>query len=174
MEFMQLLCQSQSSVKMETECMSTSLSLMVTEIHSMILKINIIYHKLNGDRNTFYDPKDKYNLSQTAKYYIAGLLKHCKELVAVTNQWVNSYKRLVPGYEAPVYISWARKNRSTLIRVPGYKPGKETSMRRVEFRCPDPACNPYIAFSVMLAAGLEGIKNKYALPEPVREEKKQA
>ncbi len=122
----------------------------------------------NGNQNTFYDPKDKYNLSQTAKYYIAGLLKHCKELVAVTNQWVNSYKRLVPGYEAPVYISWARKNRSTLIRVPGYKPGKETSTR-VEFRCPDPACNPYIAFSVMLAAGLEGIKNKYVLPEPVEE-----
>ncbi len=122
----------------------------------------------NGDRNTFYDPKDKYNLSQTAKYYIAGLLKHCKEFVAVTNQWVNSYKRLVPGYEAPVYISWARKNRSTLVRVPGYKPGKETSTR-VEFRCPDPACNPYLAFSVMLAAGLEGIKNKYALPAPVEE-----
>jgi len=121
-----------------------------------------------GEQNTFYDPNDKYNLSQTAKCYIAGLLKHCKEIVAITNQWVNSYKRLIPGYEAPVYVSWARRNRSALVRVPMYKPGKEKSMR-VEFRCPDPACNPYLAFSVILAAGLEGIKNKYELPKPVEE-----
>ena len=121
-----------------------------------------------GDKNAFYDPNDKYNLSETGKHYIAGILKHCKEIVAVTNQWVNSYKRLVPGFEAPVYISWARRNRSTLVRVPMYKPGKETSTR-IEFRCPDPACNPYLAFSVMLAAGLEGIKNKYPLPEPIEE-----
>jgi len=121
-----------------------------------------------GDKNAFYDPNDKYNLSEIGKYYIAGILKHCKEIVAVTNQWVNSYKRLVPGFEAPVYISWARRNRSTLVRVPMYKPGKETSTR-IEFRCPDPACNPYLAFSVMLAAGLEGIKNKYPLPEPIEE-----
>jgi glutamine synthetase len=121
-----------------------------------------------GDKNAFYDENDKYHLSETGKYYIAGILKHCKEIVAVTNQWVNSYKRLVPGYEAPVYISWARRNRSTLVRVPMYKPGKESSTR-VEFRCPDPACNPYLAFSVMLAAGLEGIKNKYPLPKPVEE-----
>jgi len=121
-----------------------------------------------GDRNAFYDPDDLYNLSQEGKYYIAGILKHSKEIVAVTNQWVNSYKRLVPGYEAPVYISWARKNRSTLVRVPMYKPGKENSTR-IEFRCPDPACNPYLAFSVMLAAGLEGIKNKYELPLPIEE-----
>jgi len=121
-----------------------------------------------GDKNVFFSPEDKYNLSPIGKYYIAGLLKHCKEIVAVTNQWVNSYKRLVPGYEAPVYISWARRNRSTLVRVPMYKPGKEKSMR-VELRCPDPACNPYLAFSVMLAAGLEGIKNKYELPEPIEE-----
>lgn len=121
-----------------------------------------------GDRNAFYDINDPYHLSAEGRYYIAGILKHCKEIVAVTNQWVNSYKRLVPGYEAPVYISWARRNRSTLVRVPMYKPGKETSTR-VEFRCPDPACNPYLAFSVMLAAGLEGIKNKYELPAPVEE-----
>lgn len=121
-----------------------------------------------GDKNVFFDPNDKYNLSEVGKHYIAGLLKHCKEIVAVTNQWVNSYKRLVPGYEAPVYISWARRNRSTLVRVPMYKPGKEKSTR-IEFRCPDPACNPYLAFSVMLAAGLEGIKNKYELPEPIEE-----
>ncbi|MFZ3085799.1 MAG: glutamine synthetase family protein [Candidatus Hydromicrobium sp.] len=121
-----------------------------------------------GDKNAFYDANDKYHLSEIGKNYIAGTLKHCKEIVAITNQWVNSYKRLVPGFEAPVYISWARRNRSTLVRIPMYKPGKETSTR-IEFRCPDPACNPYLAFSVMLAAGLEGIKNKYKLPEPIEE-----
>lgn len=121
-----------------------------------------------GDKNAFFDPKDAYSLSAEAKSYIAGLLRHCKEFVAITNQWVNSYKRLVPGYEAPVYISWARRNRSTLVRVPLYKPGKEKATR-VEFRCPDPACNPYLAFSVMLAAGLEGIKNKYPLQDPIEE-----
>jgi len=121
-----------------------------------------------GDKNAFYSPDDEYHLSDTGKYYIAGTLKHCKEIVAVTNQWVNSYKRLVPGYEAPVYISWARRNRSTLVRVPMYKPGRETATR-VEFRCPDPACNPYLAFSVMLSAGLEGIKNKYPIPDPIEE-----
>ncbi|MHB8279043.1 MAG: glutamine synthetase family protein [Candidatus Humimicrobiaceae bacterium] len=121
-----------------------------------------------GDKNAFFDPKDSYSLSTEARSYIAGLLKHCREFVAITNQWVNSYKRLVPGYEAPVYISWARRNRSTLVRVPQYKPGKEKATR-VEFRCPDPACNPYLAFSVMLAAGLEGIKNKYPLQDPIEE-----
>jgi glutamine synthetase len=119
-----------------------------------------------GDRNAFYDAKDQNHLSVEGKQYIAGILKHSKEMVAITNQWVNSYKRLVPGYEAPVYISWARKNRSTLVRVPEYKPGKENSTR-MEFRCPDPACNPYLAFSVMLAAGLKGIEEKYDLPDPV-------
>ncbi|MDD5621778.1 MAG: glutamine synthetase family protein [Actinomycetota bacterium] len=121
-----------------------------------------------GDKNAFHDPKDKYNLSATGKQFIAGLLRHSKEIVAITNQWVNSYKRLVPGYEAPVYISWARRNRSTLVRVPMYKPGKEKSTR-VEFRCPDPACNPYLSFSLMLAAGMQGIKNKYPLPDPIEE-----
>ena len=121
-----------------------------------------------GDNNIFFDANDNYNLSKEAKYFIAGLLKHSKEICAVTNQWVNSYKRLVPGYEAPVYISWARRNRSTMVRVPMYKPGKEKATR-VELRCPDPACNPYLAFSVMLAAGLEGIKNKYELSAPVEE-----
>jgi len=121
-----------------------------------------------GNRNAFFDEQDKYNLSQTAKHFIAGLLKHAPEVTAVTNQWVNSYKRLVPGYEAPVYLSWARRNRSDLIRVPEYRPGKENSTR-LEFRSPDPACNPYLAFSVMLAAGLEGIEKKYEVPEPVEE-----
>jgi len=116
-----------------------------------------------GERNAFFDPKDSYFLSKEARSYIAGLLKHAPEITCIANQWVNSYKRLVPGYEAPVYLSWARRNRSDLIRVPEYKPGKEKSTR-IEFRSPDPACNPYLAFSVMLAAGLEGIKNRYKLP----------
>jgi glutamine synthetase len=121
-----------------------------------------------GEKNAFFDPKDSYHLSQTARCYIAGLLKHAPEITAVTNQWVNSYKRLVPGYEAPVYLSWARRNRSDLIRVPEYKPGKENATR-IEFRSPDPACNPYLAFSVMLAAGLEGIEKGYQAPEPIEE-----
>ncbi len=122
-----------------------------------------------GDRNAFYDPSDEYNLSPLAKQYIAGLLRHAPEIAAVTNQWVNSYKRLVPGYEAPVYVSWARRNRSAMIRVPMYKPGKEKATR-IEFRSPDPACNPYLAFAVMLGAGLEGIEKKYELPAPVEED----
>jgi len=121
-----------------------------------------------GDRNAFHDAGDPNHLSVEGRQYISGLLKHSKEIVAVTNQWVNSYKRLVPGYEAPVYISWAKRNRSTLVRVPEYKPGKENSTR-VEFRCPDPACNPYLAFSVMLAAGLKGIEEKYELTAPIEE-----
>jgi len=119
-----------------------------------------------GNKNAFFDPKDKYHLSDIAKHYIAGLMKHAREITLITNQWVNSYKRLVPGYEAPVYISWAQRNRSDLIRIPVYKPGKE-SATRVEYRSPDPACNPYLAFAVMLAAGLEGIEKKYPLRDPV-------
>jgi glutamine synthetase len=121
-----------------------------------------------GKSNAFFDAKDKYFLSKTAKCFIAGLLKHAPEITAVTNQWINSYKRLVPGYEAPVYLSWARRNRADLIRVPEYKPGREESTR-IEYRSPDPACNPYLTFSVMLAAGLEGIEKNYAAPEPVEE-----
>jgi len=122
-----------------------------------------------GDINAFYDPQDQYNLSQLAKLYIAGIIRHARELAAITNQWVNSYKRLVPGYEAPVYISWARRNRSTMVRVPMYKPGKEQATR-IEFRSPDPACNPYLAFAVMLAAGLKGIEQNYPLPKPIEED----
>ena len=121
-----------------------------------------------GERNAFFDAKDKYQLSALAKSYIAGLLRHAREITVVTNQWVNSYKRLVPGYEAPVYLSWARRNRSDLIRVPEYKPGKEKDVR-IEYRAPDPACNPYLAFAVMLAAGLEGIEKEYPCPQPVEE-----
>lgn len=119
-----------------------------------------------GSKNAFFDAKDKYYLSEIAKKYIAGLLRHAPDITAVCNQWVNSYKRLVPGYEAPVYIAWARRNRSALVRVPLYKPGKERATR-IELRSPDPACNPYLAFSAMLTAGLEGIENNYELPEPV-------
>ncbi len=121
-----------------------------------------------GDRNAFFDKDDKYYLSRTGKHYIAGLLRHAPEITSVTNQWVNSYKRLVPGYEAPVYLSWARRNRADLIRVPEYMPGKENSTR-IEFRSPDPACNPYLVFSVMLAAGLEGIEKEYQVPDPIEE-----
>ncbi len=121
-----------------------------------------------GDRNAFFDQNDKYHLSKVAKCYIAGLLKHAPEITSITSQWVNSYKRLVPGYEAPVYLSWARRNRADLVRVPEYKPGKEKATR-IEFRSPDPACNPYLVFSVMLAAGLEGIEKEYEVPDPVEE-----
>ncbi|MFC1883757.1 glutamine synthetase family protein [Thermodesulfobacteriota bacterium] len=122
-----------------------------------------------GSKNAFYDSKDEYNLSDTGKHYIAGILRHAPEITAITNQWVNSYKRLVPGYEAPVYVSWARRNRSAMIRVPMYKPGKEAATR-MEFRSPDPSCNPYLAFAVMLGAGLEGIEKKYELPDPIEED----
>lgn len=122
-----------------------------------------------GDKNAFFDAGDRYNLSREGKSYIAGLLTHAPEITAVANQWVNSYKRLVPGYEAPVYVSWALRNRSALIRVPMYKPGKETATR-MEFRSADPACNPYLTFAVMLAAGLKGIEKEYQIPEPVEED----
>jgi glutamine synthetase len=120
----------------------------------------------NGAKNAFFDPKGKYNLSPLAKHFIAGLLKYAPEFTSVTNQWVNSYKRLVPGYEAPVYLSWAQRNRSDLIRVPMYKPGKEKSTR-LELRSPDPSANPYLVFSVLLAAGLAGVEEKLQPPEPV-------
>jgi glutamine synthetase len=122
-----------------------------------------------GDENAFFDPNDKYHLSKEGKHYVAGVLTHAREIVAVTNQWVNSYKRLVPGYEAPVYVSWARRNRSTMVRVPMYKPGKAQATR-MEFRAPDPACNPYLAFAVQIAAGLEGIEKEYPLPDPIEED----
>ncbi len=116
-----------------------------------------------GNRNAFFDANDEYNLSKVGKSYVAGLLAHVKEIALVTNQWVNSYKRLVPGYEAPVYICWSRRNRSAMVRVPIYKPGKENATR-VELRNPDPACNPYLAFAAMLAAGLDGIEKEMELP----------
>jgi len=129
-----------------------------------------VHQSLFSDsKNCMYDGAKEHQMSDLARHYIAGLLKHAREITAVTNQWVNSYKRLVTGYEAPVYISWARRNRSTLIRVPMYKPGKEMATR-LEYRSPDPACNPYLVFAVMLAAGLDGIEKKYSLPDPVEED----
>ncbi len=115
-----------------------------------------------GDVNAFHDPGDPYNLSKVAKGFIAGLLVHAPEITAITNQTVNSYKRLIPGFEAPVFISWARNNRSALIRVPVAKSKAQST--RIEYRSPDPATNPYLAFSVMLAAGLKGIEEGYELP----------
>ena len=118
-----------------------------------------------GDENAFFDGDDQFGLSETAKGFIAGLLRHAAEITAVTNQLVNSYKRLVAGYEAPVHISWARNNRSALVRVPVPKRGKEAQGTRLEYRALDPAVNPYLAFSVLLAAGLKGVKEGYELPE---------
>jgi glutamine synthetase len=115
-----------------------------------------------GEENAFHEPGDPYKLSKVAKSFIAGLLRHAPEITAVTNQTVNSYKRLIPGFEAPVYLSWAQNNRSALIRVPIAK--TKSSSTRIEYRAPDPACNPYLAFSVLLAAGLKGITEGYELP----------
>jgi glutamine synthetase len=119
-----------------------------------------------GDTNAFYDADDQYHLSDVAKSFIAGQLKHARELSALFAPSVNSYKRLVPGYEAPVYIAWSRRNRSALVRVPMYHPGKEKATR-MELRCPDPSCNPYLTFAGLLQAGLEGIEKGYELPEPM-------
>ena len=121
-----------------------------------------------GGQNAFYDPNADDRLSRVARQFVAGLMRNAPQITAVTNQWVNSYKRLIPGYEAPVYISWARINRGDLIRVPSYKEGRDEAVR-IEYRAPDPACNPYLAFSVMLAAGLEGIENEYEAPDAVEE-----
>jgi glutamine synthetase len=121
-----------------------------------------------GDKNAFFAKDGEYHLSDTGRSYIAGLLKHVREFTLVTNQWVNSYKRLVPGYEAPCYISWGQRNRSSLIRIPMYRYGKEKATR-IELRSPDPACNPYLAFAVMLASGLQGIKEKYTLMPPMED-----
>ncbi len=121
-----------------------------------------------GDQNAFFDRNDKNHLSKIGKHYVAGLLKYAREMCIVTNQWVNSYKRLTPGFEAPVDICWAKRNPGALVRLPMVKPGHEKAMR-VELRGPDPACNPYLAFAVMLAAGLEGIRQELALPEAIEQ-----
>jgi len=124
---------------------------------------------INTGKNAFYDKNDKYHLSEEAYHFIGGQLRFAREICAIIAPTVNSYKRLVPGYEAPVYICWARRNRSALIRVPEYFPGEEMATR-AELRCPDPSCNPYLAFAAMLGAGLEGIEKKIEPPDPVEED----
>lgn len=121
-----------------------------------------------GDKNAFHDSSDEYHLSKVGRTFMAGILRHAPEITAITNQWINSYKRLVTGrgypvQEAPVYVAWGRHNQSALVRVPMYKPRKDGSTR-IEFRSPDPSCNPYLAFAVMLAAGLKGVEEGYDLP----------
>ncbi len=116
--------------------------------------------------NAFYSKDESYHLSPAAKHFLAGVLDHAREMALITNQWYNSYKRLVVGFEAPVYIAWAERNRSALVRVPMYKPGKEDATR-IELRFPDAACNPYLAFATMLAAGLDGLDRKLDLPDPM-------
>lgn len=123
---------------------------------------------INTGNNAFYDGNDPYGLSKTARHFIAGILAHAKSMIAVWAPLVNSYKRLVPGYEAPVYISWARNNRSALVRIPRVSP-TQPKATRVELRCPDPSCNPYLAFALMLKAGLDGIKRELPLMGPVEE-----
>jgi glutamine synthetase len=117
-------------------------------------------------RNQFFSQDEAYHLSAAGRAFIAGLLRHAREISAVFAQWVNSYKRLVPGFEAPVYVAWSQRNRSALVRVPLYRPGKEMATR-MELRCPDPACNPYLTFATLLQAGLEGVEKGYELPEPM-------
>ena len=123
-----------------------------------------IFH--DESTNAFYDKKDPHHLSSTAKHFIAGVLDHSREIALITNQMHNSYQRLVPGYEAPVYIAWAERNRSAAVRIPLYKPGNEVATR-MELRFPDATCNPYLAFSVMLSAGLDGLAKKTECPEPM-------
>ena len=117
-----------------------------------------------GDNNAFYDASDEYHLSKIGKHFVAGLLRHAGEITAVTNQWVNSYKRLVGGGEAPSYICWGRNNRSALVRIPMFKADKSSSAR-IEFRSIDSACNPYLSYALMLNAGLAGIEGEYELPD---------
>jgi glutamine synthetase len=117
-------------------------------------------------RNQFYSQDESYHLSAAGRQFIAGLLHHAREVSAVFAQWVNSYKRLVPGFEAPVYVAWSQRNRSALVRIPLYKPGSEQATR-AELRCPDPSCNPYLTFAALLHAGLEGIARGYELPPPM-------
>lgn len=124
---------------------------------------------LEKNKNLFYDPKDKYKLSDIAYSFLAGQIENIKGMMAILSPTVNSYKRLVSGFEAPVYISWAQINRSALIRIPRFSPGREKSTR-MELRCPDPSCNPYLAFAVMLAAGLDGVEKKLSPPKPVNED----
>jgi glutamine synthetase len=141
----------------------------ITGVNGNGMHVHQSLFDLKGEKNLFFDSNDKYKLSMTAYHFLAGQMEHVKAMCAFLNPTVNSYKRLVPGYEASTYICWAQINRSALIRVPRYSPGKETSTR-LEIRCPDPSANPYLAFAVLLKAGLDGIKNKMEAPKPVEED----
>jgi glutamine synthetase len=123
----------------------------------------------NGGRNLFYDASDEYaEMSENARYFGGGIIDHAKALAAIVAPTTNSYRRLVPGYEAPVYIAWSTGNRSAIIRIPAHYKGKKfANMKRIEFRAPDPSCNPYLAFSAIVAAGLDGIKKKKSIGDPV-------
>ena len=136
----------------------------ISSLNGSGMHVNMSLFK--GDINAFYDENDSLKFSLLARQFLAGLLRHAPEISIVTNQWINSYKRLVAGYEAPVYTSWASGNSSDLVRVPSFKPGREDSVR-LEYRAPDPACNPYLAFAALLTAGLAGIRNEYDVPPPV-------
>jgi glutamine synthetase len=123
----------------------------------------------NGDDNAFFDADDEMNLSENGRHFIAGLMRHAADICVITNQWINSYKRLLPGLEAPIFASWTTGNFGDLIRVPSYRPGREESVR-LEYRAPDAAANPYLLFSVLLAAGLDGIESKLPLPQPLEDD----
>jgi glutamine synthetase len=140
----------------------------VAGINGSGMHVHQSFSSLSTGDNAFVDTDDSYGLSDLARHFMAGQLAHARGMCAVLAPIVNSYRRLVPGYEAPVYISWARQNRSALIRVPMIRAGA-TKATRIELRCPDPACNPYLAYAAMLAAGLDGIANKLELPPPVEE-----
>ncbi|TAL68485.1 MAG: type I glutamate--ammonia ligase [Bacteroidetes bacterium] len=141
----------------------------ITGVNGNGMHVHQSLFSLDGKTNLFFDAKDKYKLSKIAYQYLAGQMHHVKSMCAILNPLVNSYKRLVPGYEASTYICWAQINRSALVRVPRYSPGKDKATR-LEIRCPDPSTNPYLAFAVLLKAGLDGIKNKMTPPGPVEED----
>jgi glutamine synthetase len=126
----------------------------------------------NHGKNLFFDASDKYaEISEIARYFSGGIIDHAYALAAIVAPTTNSYRRLVPGYEAPVYVAWSTGNRSAIIRIPAHFKGPEfANMKRIEFRAPDPSCNPYLAFSAIVAAGLDGIKNKKAIGDPVNED----
>jgi glutamine synthetase len=151
-------------VAYENNCHATFMPKPTSNENGSGMHINMSLFK--GHKNVFYDKNSEEHLSNTARKFIAGLLRHARELTLFTNQWVNSYKRLVPGYEAPTRVTWAMRNRADLVRVPAYKVGRDAS-RRVEYRSPDAACNPYLVFALLLAAGLEGIRRNYPIPEVV-------
>jgi glutamine synthetase len=156
------------SIAMQYDLHCTFMPKPIAGINGSGMHVHQSLFSLDGKKNLMHDPDGEYQLSALAKHYIAGQLKHIKAMNAILNPSVNSYKRLVVGYEAPVYVAWGQRNRSALIRIPRITKGREKAVR-AELRCPDPMANPYLAFAVMLAAGLDGIDNKLPAPAPVEE-----